>query len=145
MMVWIQITSGRGPEECAWVVGRVLDRFQAQSKAHGLSVKVLEAAKGHYPETFKSVWLDLEGDKAETFARTWEGTVQWICRSMFRPAHKRKNWFVGVSVLKSVETLFVSGHDYHVETMRSSGPGASMPIKPNPVCGSPIFPQACPP
>lgn len=29
-----------------------------------------------------------------------EGTVQWICQSPFRPNHKRKNWFVGVSIIK---------------------------------------------
>ena len=29
-----------------------------------------------------------------------EGSVEWICQSPFRPHHKRKNWFIDVSVLK---------------------------------------------
>ena len=28
-----------------------------------------------------------------------EGTIQWICQSPFRPNHKRKNWFIDVSII----------------------------------------------
>lgn len=28
-----------------------------------------------------------------------EGSIQWICQSPIRPHHKRKNWFVDVSII----------------------------------------------
>ena len=34
-----------------------------------------------------------------------EGTVQWICQSPFRPHHKRKNWFVDVSIIPEQEVV----------------------------------------
>lgn len=123
MAVWMQITSGRGPEECAWVVGRLLAHIRAKARSRNLTLDILEVVAGRYPETFKSVWIAMDGDGAETFARSFHGTVQWIGQSSYRPGHKRKNWFVGVNVLKPVETKSFSGHDYNIETMRSSGPG----------------------
>lgn len=34
-----------------------------------------------------------------------EGTIQWICESPFRPHHKRKNWFVDVSIIPEQEII----------------------------------------
>lgn len=34
-----------------------------------------------------------------------EGTVQWICQSPFKPHHKRKNWFVDVSIIPEQEVI----------------------------------------
>lgn len=122
-MVWLQITSGRGPEECGWVVYQLLSHLQACAETVGLRVRILESISGRSPGTLKSVWLALEGEHAGIFATDWEGTVQWIGESMFRPGHKRKNWFVGVHALKPMETETFSNDSYKIETMRSSGPG----------------------
>lgn len=122
-MIWLQITSGRGPEECGWVVARLLSHLQVCAQAVGLTVRILESVKGDGRGTLKSVWLALEGECADAFAEVWEGTVQWIGESMFRPGHKRKNWFVGVYALKPMDTDCFLDESYKIETMRSSGPG----------------------
>ena len=54
-----------------------------------------------------------------------DGTVQWICESPFRPHHKRKNWFVDVSVIPEVEELVqdISDNDIRFERFHSGGKG----------------------
>ena len=32
MSVWLQVTSGRGPEECEWVAARVVEKLQEEGK-----------------------------------------------------------------------------------------------------------------
>ncbi|MCI5164803.1 MAG: peptide chain release factor H [Candidatus Electrothrix sp. GM3_4] len=55
--------------------------------------------------------------------RSWEGTIQWIAQSPFRPRHKRKNWFVGVQRIFPPEEKELSSKDFKFESMRASGPG----------------------
>ena len=31
--------------------------------------------------------------------------IQWICKSPFRPHHKRKNWFIDVSIIPEVDNI----------------------------------------
>lgn len=51
-----------------------------------------------------------------------EGTVQWICRSPFRPHHKRKNWYVDVSILSEAENINFDA-EYKVEYFHCGGKG----------------------
>lgn len=51
-----------------------------------------------------------------------EGSVQWICKSPFRPNHKRKNWFVDISVIPEVENI-CKEQDIRFERFHSSGKG----------------------
>ena len=51
-----------------------------------------------------------------------EGTAQWICSSPFRPTHKRKNWFIDVSILRE-KFRFDRDNDIRYESFRSSGAG----------------------
>src|SRR5262249_45657518 len=44
-------------------------------------------------------------------------------RSPFRPAHKRKNWFVGIEVIEPAEETSFDPSDIWWETMRAGGPG----------------------
>lgn len=120
---WLQISSGRGPEECCLAVALLVPRIREEAKARSVAVRMLEAVPGPRPRTFRSVLLALEGSSSEEFARQWEGTVQWIGKSPFRPHHKRKNWFVRVSALNPPESLCHSEKDVRFERMRASGPG----------------------
>lgn len=123
MISWLQITSGQGPDECAWVVARVLEQIEAEAKQDGLQLRVLEAQAGGQPLTLKSVLVALEGDRVDSFCGTWQGTIQWIGTSLFRPHHKRRNWFVGVGVFSPPEDSSWNLQDLRIECMRSSGPG----------------------
>ncbi len=123
MVDWLQITSGRGPAECCRVVARVVERIRAEADKRHIEVRILEAAPGMKPNIFKSVLLALEGENRSEFAKGWEGTIQWIGESMFRPHHKRKNWFVGVKRLAPPPANQWSDNELRIEKMRSSGPG----------------------
>ena len=120
---WAQITAGVGPAECQWVVARLLDALHADASRHAVTLTLLETTDGDEPRTLRSALLAAEGDAAERWVRAWEGTIQWIGASPFRPNHKRKNWFVGVSALipPHIEALDMS--QVRVETFASGGPG----------------------
>lgn len=123
MIRWLQITSGRGPAECSWVTYQTVKEIIKEAEKYKIKAEILEITTDTYPNTFKSALLVLEGKITDTFLNSWEGTIQWIGQSTFRPKHKRKNWFIGVSIFKPVENLNFSEKDIKVETMKASGPG----------------------
>lgn len=122
---WVQLTSGQGPEECELAVRHVLERFLDEANENTVNVDILEKESGIKSDNYKSVMLSLWGDNnIDRFLTRWNGTVQWVCQSPYRPTHKRKNWFVGVNVLIPVESWEgVSSKDLKFETMRASGAG----------------------
>ncbi len=123
MISWLQITSGRGPDECCRVVARLAETISGDARKRGIIIRTLEAVPGNKPDTLKSILFALEGKNAYSFARQFEGTVQWIGKSMFRPRHKRRNWFVGVNILSPPDIMQWSENEFRTEKMRSSGPG----------------------
>ena len=93
----ILLSSGRGPIECELAVGLYL-RFLL---AHCPTANVVRKNQTKSIETngkrltgYNSVLLDVPaGDATRT------GTVLWVCQSPARPAHRRKNWFIKVSLI----------------------------------------------
>ena len=120
---WIQFTSGRGPAECERAVYEVLQVFLKEAAKLSMKTEMLAFTQGFHPKSYLSVLIHLTGTNWEHFADTWTGTIQWISRSPFRPTHKRKNWFIGVSKLVPPEENKWSLRDLTFETMRASGPG----------------------
>jgi peptide chain release factor len=118
---WMELSAGQGPAECCWAVACVPQKLVEEARAGGLGVVVLsmEPEKG----TAQSAPLAVAGESAGGFSRGWQGTVQWIGRSPFRAAHKRKNWFVGVRVMEQVGEAELAIGELRWETMRASGPG----------------------
>jgi len=106
----IQITAGRGPAECCWVVAKVFKYFLEEVQKSECNYVIIQRIPGTENGTVQSVTIQLKGKGLETFTSSWIGTVQWIGTSTFRKHHKRKNWFIGI-----YELIF--------QTMRSSGPG----------------------
>jgi peptide chain release factor len=123
MSLWLQITSGRGPEECCWVVFQLVKLIVNEAKQEGIEARVIETVAGDRPKTYRSAMIGLEGKTVDTFIKAYEGTIQWIGASMFRPKHKRKNWFVGVSVLTPFSEKDWELMDIRIDTMRASGAG----------------------
>lgn len=120
----IQITSGRGPTECCWVVARVLKEFLKEARHAGLSYEIIHREPGDENGTLKAASIRLEGEELDSFLKNWLGTIQWVGKSTFRKFHKRKNWFIGIKQLDSDERdyeLFDSAIRY--EFSRSGGPG----------------------
>ena len=119
----LQITSGRGPVECAWVVARLAETLLDEARRAGLQAEIIEEEQGAKQGTLLSALLHLNGDSCSAFAAGLHGTVQWIGTSRFRPGHKRKNWFVAIQPVPMPTPLNFSDQDIRIETMRGSGPG----------------------
>jgi peptide chain release factor len=123
MINWLQITSGRGPAECCYVVDSVAYKIKKDADKLNYQVRILDAVPGPKKGTYSSVLLSVEGDGSTAFSESWEGTIQWVGQSPFRPRHKRKNWFVGVALISPSIPIQWSENEFKVETMKSSGPG----------------------
>ncbi|GAA4278646.1 peptide chain release factor H [Aquimarina mytili] len=119
----IQITAGRGPAECCWVVAQVLKCFLEEVKQVQLSYTIIQRIKGSENGTVQSVTIQLKGDEITNLLPSWLGTVQWIGTSTFRKYHKRKNWFIGIYELDPVHLKSIEEKEITFQTMRSTGPG----------------------
>lgn len=119
----IQITAGRGPVECCWVVAKVLKYFMEALKASKIECQLLHRVKGAENGTLQSVTIQLKGRNLEVFLDDWLGTIQWIGKSSFRKYHKRKNWFIGMYEVETKEQLSLKEADIKFQAIRSSGPG----------------------
>jgi peptide chain release factor len=136
-MKLIQISAGDGPEECGLAVAKLIPVMLADAKASGLSLNLEDsvswkmACKSSRSKALKSAVLVLAdankitsettSTNAQRWLESWTGTVQWIGQSPLRPKHKRKNWFVDVSVFEASRELPDSGLRF--ETCRASGAG----------------------
>lgn len=120
--VIIQITSGRGPVECSRVVAKVQELVMKQARENSITISVLDSTKGDLKGTMLSTTLIAEGKNIDCL-RDWEGTVQWISKSPYRPMNKRKNWFVGVTFFEMSDRLKFDLRDVTITTARSGGNG----------------------
>lgn len=124
--MWIQISSGRGPDECELAVSLFIKEFQKECADKGIKTRVTDAEPGNIKGNFKSALLSLDiDDSANNMAdiNIVSGTILWTCKSPYRPNHKRKNWFINIEVLKPPQNLEFHEKDVTFESMRSSGPG----------------------
>ena len=119
----IQITSGKGPEECERVVAKVLEKILRHARSLELEATVIESVKGNFTGTLLSAIVMIKGKNADSFCKEWEGTIQWVAQSPYRKFHKRKNWFAGVSVYDISRQMKWNENDVTYQTMRASGPG----------------------
>lgn len=108
-----QISSGQGPAECELGVSKLWDYLRSH-----YDVTLLDTSQGYYAETFRSVRLYSEDDLAE-----YVGSVQWVCRSPYRPSHKRKNWFIDFHLCETVRTDVFDPEQVVFDTFRSGGKG----------------------
>ncbi len=99
----IQITSGRGPLECQWVVAKILKVFLEEAKQNKIEYEILHREKGDENLTLKSISILLKGKEPDLFLKGWLGSICWQGKSTFRKLHKRSNWFVGVFELEGLE------------------------------------------
>lgn len=119
----IQITAGRGPAECTWVVAQVLKKVLEEAETEGLEAILLQREIGQENGTVETATIAIKGQNAATFANSWIGTIQWIGQSQFRKMHKRKNWFIGIFEIEPQKNTSISENDIQYQAMRSSGAG----------------------
>lgn len=83
----LQLTSGiGGPLECAYAVGGVFQALRAEVP----DIEVVDAHPARHEDCFTSITFSSKQDLSALC-----GTILWVCKSPFRPNHKRKNWFIG--------------------------------------------------
>ncbi|MFC6268377.1 peptide chain release factor H [Frigoriflavimonas asaccharolytica] len=119
----IQISSGRGPLECQFVVAKVLKVFLEEATENKIEYEIIHRETGDENLTLKSASLLLKGKNAEQFLKTWIGSICWIGKSTFRKLHKRSNWFIGVFELENVMKIEFNEKDIQFQTTRSQGSG----------------------
>ena len=109
----VQISSGQGPAECGLAVGL----FYRQLQKEGRDIRLIQSVRAKGGKGYSSILFETEEDMREL-----EGSVLWICRSPFRPKHRRKNWFIDVSVLEQLPDT-QGDMKLRFETVRSKGKG----------------------
>lgn len=119
----IQITSGRGPLECQWVVAKVLKVFLEEAKHHKIDYEIIHRENGDENLTLRSVTLLLKSKNVNEFLKNWLGSICWIGKSTFRKLHKRSNWFIGIFELEGLEKINFKEKDIQFQTTRSQGSG----------------------
>jgi len=119
----IQISSGRGPLECQWVVAKVLKIFLEEAKNNKIAYEIIHRENGDENLTLKSATLLLKGKEVNGFLETWLGSILWIGKSTFRKLHKRSNWFIGIFELEGLEKTECNEKQIQFQTARSQGSG----------------------
>ncbi len=122
----LQLTSGRGPAECCWVVAQVLKFLIQELKSASITYTVIHREEGMENNTLVSAIIQIEGSKKqlESIAPNWVGTIQWIGKSTFRKFHKRKNWFIGINELEIPPNMkSIRDSDISYQSTRAGGPG----------------------
>ncbi|WP_026654197.1 MULTISPECIES: peptide chain release factor H [unclassified Butyrivibrio] len=112
----LQISSGKGPVECRVAVGGI---YRALKKEFS-DIEMITSVKGEIEGAFSSIVFSSVQNLSGL-----EGTMQWICKSKYRPGHKRKNWFVDVSVIPEPEVISekLTADTVRIEKFHSGGPG----------------------
>ena len=109
----LQISSGQGPTECELAVSKLYEALKDEYPDIELVARREGREKGCYSSITFSTNEDLSG---------LEGSVQWICRSPFRPHHRRKNWFVDVSIIPERSSFYVD-NEIRFERFHCGGKG----------------------
>ena len=112
----VQISAGHGrPPECQLAVGKL---FRALQKEYG-DLQLISSTKADKKGCFDSIRFHTENDLSGL-----EGTVLWICKSPYRKNHKRKNWYVDISIIPDVKEI-ATDHEYRVEKFHCGGKGGT--------------------
>lgn len=119
----IQISSGRGPRECEWVVGKTLAFLLKEADKQRVETEVLDKQSDARHQDLQSVTVKLTGKKVSEFIQPWLGTTQWVGQSPIRKNHKRKNWFIGIFEVKEQKPIEFNEKEVEFQSMRSSGAG----------------------
>jgi peptide chain release factor len=122
--VHLLLSAGRGPQECAWALARLLRRLEADATRQNLETHRAQTVPGDRPDTYQSVLIQISGAGAEAFAASWTGTLCWQAPSPYRADAGRKNWYVIAQPCQvdTPRTTFAEA-DVDIVACRTGGPG----------------------
>lgn len=110
----LQISSGQGPVECELAVRKLANSLCDEFE----DTVIKQMTPGLQEGCFRSITIESKEDLSFL-----EGSVKWICQSPFRPNHKRKNWFIDASPVKSFDATAFDNKLIRFDTFRSGGKG----------------------
>ena len=119
----VQISAAFGSAECEHAVQLTLQEILKDAKQQKSPLEIIEDHPTKYG--FSSVLLTLDDNKltqTSSWLNTWLGTIQWTFQSKIRPHHKRKNWFVGVTLFQTPQQL-PDDNTIIFQACRASGAG----------------------
>ncbi|HLP10397.1 MAG TPA: peptide chain release factor H [Flavobacteriales bacterium] len=119
----IQITAGKGPVECMLAVSLTLKELLKEAVKANLACDVMSRVQGMQNGTLVSALVKINGGAANEFCNSWNGVLQWTCKSPYRKIHPRKNWFIAVHVFDSLNALTMNERDIEYKTMKATGAG----------------------
>jgi peptide chain release factor len=122
--VHLLLSAGRGPQECAWALARLLRRLEADATRRNLEIHRVQTVPGDRPGTYRSVLVHISGAGADAFAASWTGTLCWQAPSPYRANTGRKNWYVIAQPCQvdTPRTTFAEA-DVDIVACRTGGPG----------------------
>lgn len=109
----LQLSSGQGPTECELAVSKMYNVLKKEYP----DITMISSHSSREPGCYTSILFCTNHDLSEL-----EGSIQWICKSPYRPNHKRKNWFIDVSIIPEVENV-CKEQDIKFERFHSGGKG----------------------
>ena len=62
--LWLQLSSGRGPAECEWVVGQLAPRLSRDLAGQELTVEEIARTAGEHSGDVKSILLRVSGQES---------------------------------------------------------------------------------
>lgn len=113
-MSYYQISSGNGPSECELAAAKFL-RFLIEKFG---DAEILRTTPGYEEGTYRSAYIKTEAD-----LERYLGVIQWICKSPYRPDHKRKNWFISFARFEESALAEFDDSKISFQTTRSGGHG----------------------
>ncbi len=149
----VQLSAGQGPSECCLAVARACELMMSEAAVLGIRLEWLDSEAGAEKSTFRSILLalvdspqrqpdqtsvrsldqsrdqlphqhpDQRLDQVGDFLQCWQGTMQWICPSPYRPFHRRKNWFFNAKIWNLPDLPDHTEAEFQITTCRSSGAG----------------------
>jgi len=110
----LQISSGNGPVECELAVGKFLEVLKKEFP----DIEIINEVKTKYAGCYRSVAVSTSCDVSHL-----QGTIKWIAQSPFRLKHKRKNWFIDVSLFEEKPRTDFSEDIVRFQTFHCGGHG----------------------
>ena len=108
-----EISSGNSPAECELAVTKF-----AEYLVKNYGATIVSSSEGYNKGTYRSITISADRDLSE-----FVGSVLWVCKSPYRPEHKRKNWFIDFKFQDEAEKVDFNPDRVVFSTFHSGGNG----------------------
>lgn len=134
----VQISAGTGPIECGIAVEKVFralvsERYGTQKakamhivsgeKIGNISIVRASEMDSQYRNKFPAFRSILFETPDKSFYELNGQSICWQCESPIRVGHKRKNWYVSITVIPNVEEISFNDSDLRLELFHAGGNG----------------------